>query len=56
MKVTDIKNTNNPSILKFELDEIISRTENFEFKAILTEKGIIAEEACTLVLLGTGQY
>ncbi|MBV2196159.1 NifU family protein [Flavobacterium sp. HXWNR69] len=34
MKVTDIKNTNNPSILKFELDEIISRTENFEFKNI----------------------
>ncbi len=31
-------------------------TENFEFEAILTEKGIIAEEACTLVLLGTGQY
>ena len=34
MKVTDIKNTNNPSILKFELDEIISRTENFEIKNI----------------------
>ncbi|MFZ4582279.1 MAG: CoA-binding protein [Paludibacter sp.] len=31
-------------------------TENFEFEEILTKKGIIAEEACTLVLLGTGQY
>ena len=34
MKVTDIKNTNNPSLWKFESDEIISRTENFEFKNI----------------------
>jgi predicted CoA-binding protein len=31
-------------------------TENFEFESLLTSKGIIAEEACTLVLLGTGQY
>ena len=31
-------------------------TENSEFETLLTEKGIIAEEACTLVLLGTGQY
>ena len=31
-------------------------TENSEFEALLGLKGIIAEEACTLVLLGTGQY
>ncbi len=31
-------------------------TENNEFETMLTEKGIIAEEACTLVLLATKQY
>jgi len=31
-------------------------TENNEFETMLAEQGIIAEEACTLVLLGTGQY
>ena len=31
-------------------------TENFDFEALLSKNGIIAEEACTLVLLGTGQY
>lgn len=31
-------------------------TENEEFEDLLTENGIVAEEACTLVLLGTGQY
>ncbi|HEY5590559.1 MAG TPA: CoA-binding protein [Paludibacter sp.] len=31
-------------------------TENPEFEKLLAENGIIAEEACTLVLLGTGQY
>ncbi len=31
-------------------------TENNEFETMLLAKGIIAEEACTLVLLGTGQY
>jgi predicted CoA-binding protein len=31
-------------------------TENPEFEALLQEHGIIAEQACTLVLLGTGQY
>ncbi|MDD5186470.1 MAG: CoA-binding protein [Paludibacter sp.] len=31
-------------------------TENEEFENLLTKNGIIAEEACTLVLLGTGQY
>lgn len=31
-------------------------TENPEFSVLLESKGIIAEEACTLVLLGTGQY
>ena len=29
-----IKNTNNPSIIKFELDEIIVKGQNFEFKNI----------------------
>lgn len=31
-------------------------TENEEFETLLKENGIEAEEACTLVLLGTGQY
>jgi predicted CoA-binding protein len=31
-------------------------TENDEFETLLKENGIEAEEACTLVLLGTGQY
>jgi predicted CoA-binding protein len=31
-------------------------TENAEFEEMLHSKGIIAEEACTLVLLGTRQY
>ena len=31
-------------------------TENPEFIAMLQAKGIIPEIACTLVLLGTGQY
>ena len=31
-------------------------TENPEFEVLLQEHGIITEQACTLVLLGTGQY
>jgi len=31
-------------------------TENPEFIGMLTDKGIVAEVACTLVLLGIGQY
>jgi hypothetical protein len=31
-------------------------TENQEFEKLLEKNGIVAEEACTLVLLGTGQY
>lgn len=31
-------------------------TENNEFEKLLIENNIEAEEACTLVLLGTGQY
>ncbi len=31
-------------------------TENDELEAMLREKGIEAKEACTLVMLGTGQY
>jgi hypothetical protein len=31
-------------------------TENIEFEEILKEKNIECEIACTLVLLGTGQY
>lgn len=31
-------------------------TENKEFEDLLTKNGIIAEEACTLVLLSIGQY
>ncbi|MCU4187543.1 NifU family protein [Flavobacterium sp. HXWNR29] len=34
MRVISIKITNNPSIVKFELDEFIVKTENFEFKNI----------------------
>ncbi len=31
-------------------------TENNEFYRVLEENGILSEEACTLVLLGTGQF
>ncbi|MBP1675989.1 MAG: CoA-binding protein [Bacteroidetes bacterium] len=31
-------------------------TENNEFETLLRQNGIEAEEACTLVLLGTGQF
>ncbi|WP_226389362.1 CoA-binding protein [Penaeicola halotolerans] len=31
-------------------------TENPSFQKKLTDQGVIAEEACTLVLLSTGQY
>lgn len=31
-------------------------TENQEFQNLLEKNGIMAEEACTLVLLGIGQY
>jgi len=31
-------------------------TENPELEALVKEKGILTEEACTLVLLNTGQY
>lgn len=31
-------------------------TENPELEALLEKNGIIAEEACTLVLLSTGQF
>ncbi|KIM09752.1 MAG: nitrogen fixation protein NifU [Sulfurovum sp. FS06-10] len=34
MLVVSVNKTNNPSIIKFELDEFIVRTENFEFKNI----------------------
>jgi hypothetical protein len=31
-------------------------TENTEFQILLKKNGIDYEEACTLVMLGTGQY
>lgn len=31
-------------------------TENLEFETLLNENGILTEEACTLVMLKTGQY
>ena len=31
-------------------------TENHEFEKLAADKGIVTEEACTLVLLNTGQY
>jgi len=31
-------------------------TENFEFENLLSKNGILSEEACTLVLLNTGQF
>ena len=34
MRIISTKITNNPSIVKFELDEFIVKTENFEFKNI----------------------
>jgi predicted CoA-binding protein len=56
----------NPQLQKQYYDYIISLhpkriifnpgTENDELAAIAKENGIIPMEACTLVLLGTGQY
>ena len=56
----------NPSNQKQYYDYIVSLnpkrvifnpgTENEEFENMLEQKGIKAQEACTLVLLSTGQY
>lgn len=45
-------------ILELEPQRVIFNpgAENPEFRAILEEAGIGVEEACTLVLLSTGQY
>ncbi|MES2617800.1 MAG: CoA-binding protein [Bacteroidota bacterium] len=46
------------SILALQPERVIFNpgTENPEFEDILIEKGIAIEEACTLVLLNTGQF
>lgn len=46
------------SILKLSPRRIIFNpgTENAELQQLAEQKGIITEEACTLVLLNTGQY
>lgn len=46
------------SILELNPKRVIFNpgTENIEFESLLNEKGIECEEACTLVLLRTGQY
>lgn len=46
------------SILALQPERVIFNpgTENPEFEDLLKEKGIAIEEACTLVLLNTGQY
>ncbi len=45
-------------ILKLKPKRVIFNpgTENVEFQNLLTKNSIPFEEACTLVLLGTGQY
>lgn len=45
-------------VLSLKPDRVVFNpgTENPEFETLLRENGIEAEEACTLVLLGTGQY
>ena len=54
---------NQDEILKKYIDTLHPRrvifnpgTENRSFQSELEEKGILVEEACTLVLLQTGQY
>jgi uncharacterized protein len=53
---------NQPSLYEYILRQNPRRiifnpgTENPEFEAIAVTKGIETEEACTLVLLATGQY
>ena len=54
---------NQPSLYDFILNDIRPRriifnpgTENQEFYELARPKGIICEEACTLVLLATSQY
>lgn len=54
---------NQPSLFDYILNDIHPRriifnpgTENPVFSNMAKEKGIICEEACTLVLLATGQY
>lgn len=46
------------SLLKLKPRRVIFNpgTENFQLEELLEQNGIIAEEACTLVLLNTGQY
>ncbi len=46
------------SILALQPERVIFNpgTENPEFEDLLKEKGIAIEEACTLVLLNTGQF
>ncbi|HWB63833.1 MAG TPA: CoA-binding protein, partial [Chitinophagales bacterium] len=56
----------NPEKQKLYYDKILSAhprriifnpgTENPEFEKMARQKGIVTEEACTLVLLNTGQY
>ena len=54
MKIISIKTTNNPSIVKFELDEFIVKAENFEFKNIdETKKSPLAKELFFLPFVKT---
>jgi Fe-S cluster biogenesis protein NfuA len=54
MKIISIKTTNNPSIVKFELDEFIVKTENFEFKNIdETKKSPLAKDLFFLPFVKT---
>jgi predicted CoA-binding protein len=53
-----IQKTYYQSILKLKPERIIFNpgTENVELKKLAEQNGIETEEACTLVLLNTGQY
>ena len=48
MRVISTKITNNPSIVKLELDEFIVRTENFEFIGELALDGQLRPISGTL--------
>jgi hypothetical protein len=65
-KVDTITMYINPSLQEAYYDKVIALkpkrvifnpgTENDQFEELLRENGIEVEEACTLVLLSTGQY
>ena len=54
MRVISTKTTNNPSIIKFELDDFIIKTESFEFKNIdETQRSPLAKQLFFLPFVKT---